>query len=195
MSNTMNKIKALLNMHSEVKLMAEAKLVDGTAIGTDADAFADGVLVYVLGEDGEKMPLPSGAYELEDGKVIEVVDGEIASLKEAESSEAVEEEMSSDSVEEKATEEVVEEKTEIDLSNYITKEEFMSAVESLSNDFSAKLDALTSANKEELSKVKNLSAQKPFKHNPVQPKEKAKVEMSSLTSDQRIKAIFEKYKN
>jgi len=198
MSQTLNKIKALLGMHDEVSLMAEAKLVDGTAIGTDAEAFEDGVLVFVLGEDGEKMPLPSGAYELEGGIVIEVVDGEIVSKKEAESSEAVEEEMSSE-------EEVVEEeKQEVDLSAYALKSDIASSMELMMEEISglkeqiAELSAVKeelSNTKEELSKVSKLSAEKSFKHTPKTNAKVEEVNMSSMNSDERIFAIFNKNKN
>jgi hypothetical protein len=79
MENIYNKMKGLLGMTEELSeetsMMAEAFLVDGTTIKTDSDRFEEGSMVFVVGEDDERMALPSGTYELQDGAVIEVVDG------------------------------------------------------------------------------------------------------------------------
>jgi len=185
MSGTINKIRALVGLSEIETELAEARLVDGTVIGTDAEAFEDGVLVFVIGEDGEKMPLPSGTYELEGGKVIEIVDGEIVSMKDADSSEAVEEEMKTEVVEEEAKTE------ELDLSNYTTKEELMSVIETLNTEFEAKLSALETKYSEQLSKIKKLSADKSFKHNmsakQVIDNKKA---MTQLTAHERVMQIL-----
>ena len=117
MENIYKKMKGLLGMTEELSeetnMMAEAYLVDGTTIKTESDRFEEGSMVFVVGEDDERMALPSGTYELQDGAVIEVVDGEITTLRSPEASEdAVEEDMSSEKEE---TEEKVE-TPEIDLS-------------------------------------------------------------------------------
>ena len=73
----LSKIKALLGMHEDITLAAEAVLKDGTMIGTDAEEWAVGVLAYVVAETGEKMPLPTGEFELEDGRVLVIEDGDM----------------------------------------------------------------------------------------------------------------------
>jgi len=77
--NVINEIKTLLGM--EVKL-AQMKLMDGVTV-LEADAFEmDNAVFIVNGE--EKIPVPVGEYELEDGIILVVaVEGVIAEIKEA----------------------------------------------------------------------------------------------------------------
>ena len=83
-----NTIKTYLNM--EVKL-AKMMLVDGVTV-LEANEFVAGQEVYIV-SDEEKIPLPIGEYELEDGKILVVSeDGIIGDIKDAamEEEEAVE---------------------------------------------------------------------------------------------------------
>ena len=82
--NVINQIKSLLSM--EVKL-AQMKLKDGVTV-IEAEAFEPEQAIFIVnGED--KIPLPVGEYELEDGMLLVVtVEGIIAEIKEV----AVEEE-------------------------------------------------------------------------------------------------------
>ena len=82
-----NTIKTYLNM--EVKL-AKMMLVDGVTV-LEANEFVSGQEVYIVSEE-EKIPLPIGEYELEDGKILVVSeDGIIGEIKDAvEEEEAVE---------------------------------------------------------------------------------------------------------
>jgi hypothetical protein len=77
--NVINEIKTLLGM--EVKL-AQMKLMDGVTV-LEADAFEmDNAVFIVNGE--ERIPVPVGEYELEDGMILVVaVEGVIAEIKEA----------------------------------------------------------------------------------------------------------------
>ena len=82
--NVLNEIKTLLGM--EVKL-AQMKLKDGVTV-IEADAFEMDNNVFIVNGE-EKIPMPVGEYELEDGMILVVaVEGIIAEIKEA----AVEEE-------------------------------------------------------------------------------------------------------
>jgi hypothetical protein len=79
-NSTINKIKTLLGM--EVKL-EQMKLMDGTTI-LEADAFEMDNEVFIITEDEQKIPLPVGEYELENGMILVVaVEGIIAEIKEA----------------------------------------------------------------------------------------------------------------
>ena len=79
-NSTINKIKALLGM--EVKL-EQMKLMDGVTI-LEADAFEMDNEVFIVTEDEQKIPLPIGEYELENGMILVVaVEGIIAEIKEA----------------------------------------------------------------------------------------------------------------
>jgi hypothetical protein len=77
--NVINEIKTLLGM--EVNL-AQMKLMDGVTV-LEADAFEmDNAVFIVNGE--ERIPVPVGEYELEDGMILVVaVEGIIAEIKEA----------------------------------------------------------------------------------------------------------------
>jgi hypothetical protein len=77
--NVINEIKTLLGM--DVNL-AQMKLMDGVTV-LEADAFEmDNAVFIVNGE--EKIPMPVGEYELEDGMILVVsVEGVIAEIKEA----------------------------------------------------------------------------------------------------------------
>jgi len=82
--NVLNEIKTLLGM--EVKL-AQMKLKDGITV-IEADAFEPEMPVFIVNGE-EKIPMPVGEYELEDGMLLVVsVEGVIAEIKEV----AVEEE-------------------------------------------------------------------------------------------------------
>jgi len=76
--NVINEIKTLLGM--EVKL-AQMKLKDGVTV-IEADAFETDNTVFIVNGE-EKIPLPVGEYELEDGMILVVtVEGVIAEIKE-----------------------------------------------------------------------------------------------------------------
>lgn len=78
--NVINQIKELLGM--EVKL-ATMKLSDGVTV-LEAEMFEAGAEVFVVAED-QKIALPIGEYELEDGRILVVVEeGIISEIKEAE---------------------------------------------------------------------------------------------------------------
>ena len=78
--NVLNSIRTLLGMDSDLEMMAEAILEDGTKIATDSEEWAEGSMAFVISEDGEKMPLPTGSYATQDGATLEVVDGEVVSI-------------------------------------------------------------------------------------------------------------------
>ena len=107
------KIKEVLNLTEEVKL-EQLKLENGTIL--EADSFEAGKEVFIITED-EKVALPVGEYELEDGRslIVEEV-GLIAEIK-AEEKEEVE-----------ADEHKDEEKEGL---QYVTKEEFKKEMDEL----------------------------------------------------------------
>jgi hypothetical protein len=105
-------------VQEEVKVeMATMKLANGIVV--EAESFEAGQNVFLIGEDDEKVAAPVGEHELEDGRVLVIVEeGVIAEIKEVEEAPAEEEEVEV----EQAAEEVEEEM------NYVTKEEFESAI-------------------------------------------------------------------
>jgi len=89
--------------------LAQAELKEGTTI--EADSFEEGQAVFIVTEDGEKIPMPEGTYELEDGRKVEVNDSSmIVSIGSGEEAEEAEGEAE---VEQEAKEEMSEEVEEL----------------------------------------------------------------------------------
>ena len=129
-STLLEKIKALLS--NEVKL--EQMLMGDGVTKIEADSFEAGKEVFVVTEDEQKIAVPVGEYELEDGRILVIVEeGIISEIKEKE--EEVEE------VEEEVKEEEVEAMPEEEMSapvatpkktiESIVKESFFSEMEKL----------------------------------------------------------------
>jgi hypothetical protein len=142
--NVINEIKTLLGM--EVKL-AQMKLKDGVTI-LEADAFEmDNAVFIVNGE--EKIPVPVGEYELEDGNILKVdVEGVIAAIEMPEEEmPANEEEVSSPAEEEVvASAEVATPKRIVES---VSKEMFFAEIEKLRTEI-AELKLAKEVIKEEL---------------------------------------------
>ncbi len=62
----LNKVRTLLGM--EVKL-EQMKLADGVTV-IEAESFEPEMEVFVVTEDEQKIPLPVGEYEMEDGRIL-----------------------------------------------------------------------------------------------------------------------------
>ena len=88
--------------------LAQAELKEGTTI--EADSFEEGQAVFIITEDGEKIPMPEGTYELEDGRKVEVNDSSmIVSIGTGEEKEEEAEGEGEAEVEQEAKEEMSEE--------------------------------------------------------------------------------------
>lgn len=152
-NDMISKIKDVLNLSEEVKLEQQA-LENGTVL--EAEAFEAGNEVFIVTED-EKVAVPVGEYELEDGKILVVAEeGLIAEIKEAGAEEAPEEEV-------EATEDVVleEEKEEM---GYATKEE-LAEVKSMVEEIKAMLEPKEDLSADELG---NLVTEELCKHEKVE---------------------------
>ena len=78
-TNVLTQIKQLLGMEVKLEMM---KLADGMTM-IEADSFEPEMAVVIVTEDEQKIPLPVGEYELEDGRILVVaVEGVIAEIKE-----------------------------------------------------------------------------------------------------------------
>jgi hypothetical protein len=85
-TSVINQIKTLLGMEVKLETM---KLADGITI-FEADAFEMDKEVFIITEDEQKIPVPVGEYELEDGRILVVeVEGIIMDVKEAPTTEEV----------------------------------------------------------------------------------------------------------
>ena len=102
----------------EVKVeMANMRLANGVVL--EAEAFEAGQNVFLVGEDGEKVAAPVGEHELEDGRILVIVEeGVISEIREAaaieaEEEEEVKEEMAEEEISVEAPEEVAPEMEQI----------------------------------------------------------------------------------
>jgi hypothetical protein len=115
-------------VQEEVKVeMATMKLAGGVVV--EAESFEAGENVFLLGEDDEKVAAPVGEHELEDGRILVIVEeGVIAEIREAG------EEVAEEVVEEEESTEMAQEEMA-----YVTKEEFGAAIDELKEMIAAML--------------------------------------------------------
>ena len=165
-NSTINKIKALLGM--EVKL-EQMMLADGQTV-LEADAFEMDNEVFVVTEDEQKIPLPIGEYELENGMILVVaVEGIIKEVKEAVVEEEVAPETETPEVEVEVEAEAEVAPTAKKTIESIVKETFFSEIEALKTEnieLKAKLELLSKVDVV-TEEVTELSEEpKPIMHNP-----------------------------
>ena len=166
----------------EVKF-ATATLDSGQEIQTDAEAFAVGVSVFVVNDEGEQIPLPDGDYTLADGSMLVVAEGAVVEVNEAttepevEAEEDKEEEMQAQEVE--ASSEVL---TREAVAGMIAE-----AVAEAKKEFSSQI-------KERDAKITELSKQasKSISRAP-KMEAKAPVDLKSLSITERVAAIHNQF--
>jgi len=152
--------------------LAEVTLENGTVVYTD-DEFVVGAEAYIINDEGERISVPAGDYELNDGRLMVIGEGgAIEEIKGAEepAEEPVAEEAEAERVEQsadepEATEEATEElEVEVELEDddeekmYVTRDEVEEMIR-------AAFEALKEEDKEDMSDV-----------NPEAPKEEPKAE-------------------
>jgi hypothetical protein len=159
----LNKVRTLLGLEVKLETM---KLSDGVSM-LEADVFEAGQPVFILTEDEQRIPVPVGEYELEDMRILVVIEeGVIAEVREAAE---VEEEVEAPAVEEEveaATETAPQAKKVIES---IVKESFFSEIEALkkeNEELKAKLSAQTTEVAEEVAPVELSEEPKPISFNP-----------------------------
>lgn len=174
----------------EETALAEKTLANGTVIYTDAEDFAVGAAVFIVNEEGERMPLPDGDYEYEGGGKTSVVEGAIVEIVEAEE-EKVEEKVMEDT-------EVKEDKTKEEMSDEtFTRSEvdtmIAKAVESLKDEFSkleSRNDLQINALKQKLSLE---AANKGLRRTASATPKKTFKDLQKLSRTDRVAAIHEIY--
>ena len=148
-NDMISKIKEVLNLSEEVKLEQQA-LENGTVL--EAEAFEAGKEIFIVTED-EKVAVPVGEYQLEDGRILVVAEeGLIAEIKTEEAEEETEEVEASEDVE-------LEEK-EV----YATKEE-LAEVKQVLEEIKAMLEPKEDLSADELG---NLMTEELCKHDKVE---------------------------
>ena len=160
----LNKVRTLLGLEVKLETMM---LSDGVSM-LEADAFEAGQPVFILTEDEQRIPLPIGEYELEDMRILVVIEeGIIADVREAAEPE-VEVEVEAPAVEEEveaATETAPQAKKTIES---IVKESFFSEIEALkkeNEELKAQI-ALSTVAAEEVAPVELSEEPKPISFNP-----------------------------
>ena len=191
----LNKVRVLLGMEVKLETM---KLGDGVTV-LEAEMFEAGNEVFVVTEDEQKIALPIGEYELEDGRILVVVEeGIISEIKEKE----VEEE----EVEEVETPEEEEAKKEPEMSEdapkqikktveSIVKETFFSEMESLkkeNEELKAQIEKLSKVEKDEETNEVELSDVKPIAFNPENENKVETLKLGAKRQRSTMDSILEK---
>jgi hypothetical protein len=193
-TSVINQIKTLLGM--EVKLET-IKLIDGITI-FEADTFETDKEVFIVTEDEQKIPVPIGEYELEDGRILVVeVEGIILEIKEvATEEEVVEEEAKSE--EEAGYKEKDEEMTATPTAKKtvesIVKETFFAEIEKLTQEnieLKAQIELLSKVN-EVTTEVTELSDITPISFNPENTNEVEHFQYASKRPRSIMDSIIEK---
>ena len=163
----LNKVRTLLGLEVKLEVM---KLTDGVSM-LEAESFEAGQPVFILTEDEQRIALPIGEYELEDGRVLVVIEeGVIAEIKEVKEEEEMPEAPAQEPAE---VEEEVAASTEAPqakkIVESIVKESFFSEIEALkkeNEELKAKLSAQTTKVAEEVAPVELSEEPKPISFNP-----------------------------
>ena len=190
-TSVINQIKTLLGMEVKLETM---KLMDGITI-FEADAFEMDKEVFIVTEDEQKIPVPVGEYELEDGRILVVeVEGIILEIKEV----ATEEEV----VEEEAP--AVEEEVEAQATptakktiESIVKETFFAEIEKLTQEnieLKAQIELLSKVN-EVATEATELTEVKPIAFNPENTNEVEHVQFGAKRPRTIMDSIIEKLNN
>ena len=201
-TNVINQIKQLLGMEVKLEIM---KLADGMTV-IEADSFEPEMAVVIVTEDEQKIPLPVGEYELEDGRVLVVaVEGVIAEIKEKE------EEAPEVEIEVEAPEAEVPVEAEAEVSNpkktveSIIKETFFSEMEALkkeNEELKAKLETFSKVDpvtettiEETTTEAVELEEVKPIVFNPENKTQKDVFKFAQKRGMSTMDRILEKLSN
>ncbi len=163
----------------EVLELAQLKLENGTVL--EADAFEAGNEIFILTED-DKIALPVGEYLTEEGKTLVVEEEGI--IQEIKAEEEVEEEAPAEE------EEVVE-------AQYVSKEEFESAVEEIKgmiNELKEVKEEMAEVEEQVKQELSETPATKPINHNP-EVQEKFKVQFGQNRKETTLDKIMKKLSN
>ena len=187
-------IKNLLGMEENIQL-AQLKLENGTVL--EADSFEQNMEVFILSDD-ERISLPVGEYQLEDGRTLKVEDeGVISEIGMNEHKDKEEEEK-----EEKDMEDKDKEKME-----YVTKEEFRKEMDDLRKhieDMMKHKDEEKEKEKEEMAsqvateiavEMSKQPAAKAIKHSPENKEDKKKFVFADNRRQTTLDRIMNKLAN
>jgi len=187
----LSQIKNLLGM--EDIALEKLNLENGTVL--EAESFDAGKEVFILSED-EKIPLPIGEYQLEDGRGLEVTEEGIIS----ELNESYMEDEKEDEDEEKKEDEKEDEKEDM---KYVTREEFRKEMDDLKKSIEEMMD-YKDKDKEEMSsqvateiavEMSKTPATEPIKHSPEAEKADFKFKFAGERSKSTLDRVMETISN
>jgi hypothetical protein len=193
----LNKVRTLLGLEVKLETM---RLSDGVSM-LEAEVFEAGQPVFILTEDEQRIALPIGDYELEDGRILVVIEeGVIGDIREAAEPE-VEVEVEEPETEMPAEEEMAQESATPQAKKIIesvTKESFFSEIEALKKE-NEELKAQIALSKtevaEEVAPVELSEEPKPISFN---PENETKVEAFKVAKNRQrstMDSILEKFNN
>ena len=192
----LNKVRVLLGMDVKLETM---KLGDGVTV-LEAEMFEAGNEVFVVTEDEQKIPVPVGEYEMEDGKILVVVEeGIIAEIKEKEEEKEEEvEEVETPAEEEAKKEPEMSEEAPKQIKKTvesIVKETFFSEMESLkkeNEELKAQIEKLSKVEKDEETNEVELSDIKPIAFNPENENKVETLKLGAKRQRSTMDSILEK---
>jgi hypothetical protein len=181
----LNKVRVLLGM--EVKL-ERMKLMDGVTV-LEADAFETDMEVFVVTEDEQKIPLPVGEYEMEDGRILVIEnEGIVKEVKEKMEEEPVMEEEPTVEVEVEA--EAAKPTAAKKTIESVVKETFFSEIEALKTENETLKAELSKINKVE--EVELSEEPKPISFNPENTNPIERVKIASKRPRSIMDTVLEK---
>jgi len=193
----LNKVRTLLGLEVKLETM---RLSDGVSM-LEAESFEAGQPVFILTEDEQRIALPIGEYELEDGRILVVIEeGVIADVREA-AEPKVEVEVEAPEAEMPAEEEMAQEPaapTAKKIIESVTKESFFSEIEALkkeNEELKAQLELSKTEVAEEVAPVELSEEPKPISFN---PENETKVEAFKVSKNRQrstMDSILEKFNN
>lgn len=193
----LNKVRTLLGLEVKLETM---KLADGVSM-LEADSFEAGQPVFILTEDEQRIALPVGEYELEDGRILVVVtEGTIDTINDAPATEENPAEQATEPAEMpmSAEEEMSAEPQAKKIIESITKESFFSEIEALKKE-NEELKAQIALSKtevaEEVAPVELSEEPKPISFNPENETPREFMKIGKNAGRSTMDSIFEKINN
>ena len=194
----LNKVRTLLGLEVKLETML---LSDGVSM-LEADAFEAGQPVFILTEDEQRIALPVGDYELEDGRILVVIEeGVIADIREAAEPEVeveVEDEVETGKMPEEEMAQEPAAPTAKKIIESVTKESFFSEIEALKKE-NEELKAQIALSKtevaEEVAPVELSEEPKPISFNPENETKVEAFKMAKNRTRSTMDSILEKFNN
>lgn len=173
-------------LQPEAVALASAKLADGTMV--EAEVLEAGQNIFLIGSEGEKVAVPVGEYQMEDGRILVVTEeGVIAEIKEK----AEEAEVESEGV-----------TIEVEAAAEPTASEMMAMIQSLKEEvemmkaeMGKKEEMSVEVEKEEEVKEVVMAAEKPIVAAPVEVKPELKFQIGAKRTATTADRVFNKLFN